>query len=116
MPIGHITNGIHLLGWMKGSVRQFWRRESLTNAAEASANLLRRNDPILAQRLGRTGQAINSRRILGKDGRPGLYLRRGTLGVALQAAPRTDRVRPPPAAVAKPARSRRAISSASTIC
>ena len=25
VPIGHITNGIHLLGWMKGSVRQFWR-------------------------------------------------------------------------------------------
>jgi len=33
VPIDHITNGIHLLGWMKGSVRQFlagktdrWRR------------------------------------------------------------------------------------------
>jgi glycogen phosphorylase len=26
VPIGHITNGIHLLGWMKGTVRQFWRR------------------------------------------------------------------------------------------
>jgi starch phosphorylase len=26
-PIGHITNGIHLLGWMKGSVRQFWRKK-----------------------------------------------------------------------------------------
>jgi starch phosphorylase len=25
VPIGHITNGIHLLGWMKGSVRHFWR-------------------------------------------------------------------------------------------
>jgi glucan phosphorylase len=25
VPIGHITNGIHLLGWMKGPVRQFWR-------------------------------------------------------------------------------------------
>jgi len=30
VPIGHITNGIHLLGWMKGSVRQFWRKK-LTN-------------------------------------------------------------------------------------
>ena len=30
VPIGHITNGIHLLGWMKGSVRQFWRHK-LTN-------------------------------------------------------------------------------------
>jgi glycogen phosphorylase len=27
VPIGHITNGIHLLGWMKGPVREFWRRK-----------------------------------------------------------------------------------------
>ena len=27
VPIGHITNGVHLLGWMKGSVRQFWREK-----------------------------------------------------------------------------------------
>jgi glycogen phosphorylase len=27
VPIGHITNGIHLLGWMKGPVRSFWRRK-----------------------------------------------------------------------------------------
>jgi starch phosphorylase len=27
VPIGHITNGIHLLGWMKGSVREFWRNK-----------------------------------------------------------------------------------------
>jgi starch phosphorylase len=26
VPIGHITNGIHLLGWMKGTVRRFWRQ------------------------------------------------------------------------------------------
>jgi starch phosphorylase len=26
VPIGHITNGIHLLGWMKGPVRSFWKR------------------------------------------------------------------------------------------
>ena len=26
VPIGHITNGIHVLGWMKGTVRQFWRK------------------------------------------------------------------------------------------
>jgi len=32
VPIGHITNGIHLLGWMKGSVRQFWW-DKLTNGA-----------------------------------------------------------------------------------
>jgi glycogen phosphorylase len=27
VPIDHITNGIHLLGWMKGPVRRFWRRK-----------------------------------------------------------------------------------------
>jgi starch phosphorylase len=27
VPIGYITNGIHLLGWMKGPVRRFWRRK-----------------------------------------------------------------------------------------
>jgi len=26
VPIGHITNGIHLIGWMKGTVRRFWRQ------------------------------------------------------------------------------------------
>jgi starch phosphorylase len=27
VPIGHITNGVHLLGWMKGPVRRFWGRK-----------------------------------------------------------------------------------------
>jgi len=27
VPIGHITNGVHLLGWMKGPVRRYWRRK-----------------------------------------------------------------------------------------
>ncbi len=27
VPIGHITNGIHVAGWMKGPVRRFWRRK-----------------------------------------------------------------------------------------
>lgn len=27
VPIGHITNGIHLVGWMKGPVRRFWRNK-----------------------------------------------------------------------------------------
>ena len=31
VPIGHITNGIHLLGWMKGPVRKFWRRKLIGN-------------------------------------------------------------------------------------
>ncbi len=27
VPIGHITNGIHLMAWMKGPVRKFWQRK-----------------------------------------------------------------------------------------
>ena len=27
VPIGHITNGIHLMGWMKGTVRPFWQHK-----------------------------------------------------------------------------------------
>ena len=38
VPIGHITNGIHLLGWMKGSVRKFWR-EKLTNDQDEATRL-----------------------------------------------------------------------------
>jgi starch phosphorylase len=26
VPIGHITNGVHMLGWMKGPMRTFWRK------------------------------------------------------------------------------------------
>ena len=36
VPIGHITNGVHLLGWMKGTVRRFWR--SKLNGDPAKAN------------------------------------------------------------------------------
>ncbi|MDB6032387.1 MAG: alpha-glucan phosphorylase [Verrucomicrobiales bacterium] len=35
VPIGHITNGIHLLGWMKGPVRRFWRRKLSVSAEGA---------------------------------------------------------------------------------
>ncbi|MDD5140465.1 MAG: alpha-glucan family phosphorylase [Verrucomicrobiales bacterium] len=31
VPIGHITNGIHLLGWMKGTVRKFWQKKLASN-------------------------------------------------------------------------------------
>ena len=27
VPIGHITNGIHLIGWMKGTARKYWRHK-----------------------------------------------------------------------------------------
>jgi starch phosphorylase len=34
VPIGHITNGIHLVGWMKGPMRRFWRRKFQENSTE----------------------------------------------------------------------------------
>jgi glycogen phosphorylase len=41
VPIGHITNGVHLLGWMKGPVRRFWKRklsaESMSHEIDSSA-------------------------------------------------------------------------------
>src|SRR6266568_875296 len=36
VPIGHVTNGIHLLGWMKGTVRRFWRRKLAGNGSAAA--------------------------------------------------------------------------------
>ena len=27
VPIGHVTNGVHNIGWMKGTVRKFWKRK-----------------------------------------------------------------------------------------
>jgi glycogen phosphorylase len=38
VPIGHITNGVHLLGWMKGTVRCFWRRKLHGGAPPRLAN------------------------------------------------------------------------------
>ncbi len=32
VPIGHITNGVHMLGWMKGTMRRFWRRKLTGNS------------------------------------------------------------------------------------
>jgi starch phosphorylase len=41
VPIGYITNGVHLLGWMKGPVRRFWynrlQEYFQTHPAEAKA-------------------------------------------------------------------------------
>jgi starch phosphorylase len=36
VPIGHVTNGIHLLGWMKGTVRRFWRRKLANSPANTA--------------------------------------------------------------------------------
>ena len=40
VPIGHITNGIHLLGWMKGTVRQFWKKK-LNDSSNGEAKFFR---------------------------------------------------------------------------
>jgi starch phosphorylase len=37
VPIGHITNGIHLMSWMKGPVRRFWQRKLANPPADHSA-------------------------------------------------------------------------------
>jgi starch phosphorylase len=37
VPIGHITNGIHLMGWMKGTVRRYWRRKLQDSHRNATA-------------------------------------------------------------------------------
>ncbi len=41
VPIGHITNGVHLLGWMKGTVRRFWRRKLTGNSVNSVPASLR---------------------------------------------------------------------------
>ncbi|MCU0786681.1 MAG: alpha-glucan family phosphorylase [Verrucomicrobia bacterium] len=38
VPIGHITNGVHLLGWMKGPVRKFWRRRFADEISRAKSS------------------------------------------------------------------------------
>jgi starch phosphorylase len=96
VPIGHITNGIHLLGWMKGSVRQFWREKMKDKRKEGVVKMWN-------EKYGHDWASAITTRILGKNGRPGIRFRRGTLGVALQTAPRDDRIRPPPPAASKPA-------------
>ena len=38
VPIGHVTNGVHLVGWMKGPARRFWQarhRELMPDRGEA---------------------------------------------------------------------------------
>ncbi|HLP77507.1 MAG TPA: alpha-glucan family phosphorylase [Candidatus Paceibacterota bacterium] len=37
VPIGHVTNGIHLLGWMKGPVRKFWRQKLSSHDCEPAS-------------------------------------------------------------------------------
>ena len=86
VPIGHITNGIHLLGWMKGTVRRFWRRK-LTGEQPATPAAGLFGGPT-----GRIGPTVNSPEFWQRMADPEFYFGRGNLGLALQAAPRTDRV------------------------
>lgn len=51
VPIGHITNGIHLLGWMKGTVRRFWRRKLNGEAREMPEWDAKINSPEFWQRM-----------------------------------------------------------------
>src|SRR5258705_621014 len=41
VPIGHITNGVHLLCWMKGSMRRFWRSKLTGESANGSGSKTR---------------------------------------------------------------------------
>jgi starch phosphorylase len=45
VPIGHITNGIHLQGWMKGPVRRFWRRRLTADGKGSSDYDAKINSP-----------------------------------------------------------------------
>lgn len=37
VPIGHVTNGVHLLGWMKGTMRRYLRRKLSEQPASTGA-------------------------------------------------------------------------------
>jgi starch phosphorylase len=54
VPIGHVTNGIHLLGWMKGTVRRFWRRKLTGNSVNSVAPNLRSPATGLAAQINST--------------------------------------------------------------
>jgi glycogen phosphorylase len=41
VPIGHITNGIHVAGWMKGTVRRFWRQRLTAGTGSNNADTSR---------------------------------------------------------------------------
>ena len=34
VPIGYVTNGIHLVGWMKGTVRKYWRNKIVRSGCD----------------------------------------------------------------------------------
>lgn len=52
VPIGHITNGVHAVGWMKGAVARFWRTKLLE--WYKSSHRLPSDNPDAEDRLART--------------------------------------------------------------
>lgn len=38
VPIGHVTNGVHVAGWMKGTARAFWRKKLKVASGETGGN------------------------------------------------------------------------------
>lgn len=40
VPIGHITNGVHATGWLKGTARAFWRKKLELTSGEASGTTI----------------------------------------------------------------------------
>ena len=55
VPIGHITNGVHLPGWMKGPVRRFWRGKLNGNGNKAGNWDAKINSPEFWQRMADPG-------------------------------------------------------------
>jgi glycogen phosphorylase len=51
VPIGHVTNGVHLLGWMKGTARRSLRRKLADHPANSLLARLRSPDPDWEQRV-----------------------------------------------------------------
>ncbi len=45
VPIGHITNGIHLVGWIKGTARRIWRRKYVECGGDEAAFVYAANSP-----------------------------------------------------------------------
>ena len=75
VPIGHITNGIHLMGWMKGPVRKFWQRK-LSGAGALHERAEGRNDDLLApQACHFPGKGGQFQGVLAENGGPQVHFR-----------------------------------------
>ena len=109
VPIGHITNGIHLLGWMKGSVRQFWRKK-ITDNNNGESKMFR-------EKFGADwAAALNHAEFWEKMTDPAFVSDEELWALRYKVRARIDRIRAPPPAASRASASRRAITSASTSC